>query len=197
MIQNHETFIAKQKIIADLSLDTIKDLFNKSIENKVTVAKYGTDEHRDLLLKESYWPILQNIAKFGNDVHREYLKNNSSAYVAPYVFIYGNKFIRHHMINRKQKYDVNLYIAIAQYGSDEDRTALLSHDDNHVRVCIALFGNDYHRLILKNDPDEFVRNSANNRVFDLMTEMYTMQSEYEEAAEHEHKGILPGFLIGL
>lgn len=46
---------------------------------------------------------------------------------------------------------------VAQYGTDEDRNALMNDPSNNVRACVAEFGTDQQRWLMINDSGNAVR----------------------------------------
>jgi len=52
---------------------------------RMVIAKYGDDEHRDILVNDKSADVRAVVAQYGNDEHRKSLASDKSPHVRQYI----------------------------------------------------------------------------------------------------------------
>ena len=142
--------------IATFGSDHYRDMLVDDPHSSVRrlVAANGTNKHRDILVHDKCRQVRCAVATNGANRHRDILINDDDSDVRRYVAIYGTNKHRDILVYDKCR---KVRCAVATHGLNRHRNILVQDVDSKVRVDVARFGNDKHRDILVKDSDSCVR----------------------------------------
>ena len=142
---------------------------NLTIEGRLEVAKYGSNQYRTMLLNDPNAAVRCLIAACGTNEHRDILINDKDDEVRLRVAMYGT--IRHHDILVSDK-SSRVRCTVALNGANQHRDILVNDSDAKVRHEVAVWGNTRHRDMLVHDEDFEVRadvvRNGNHRHHDIL-----------------------------